>query len=119
VGLLGSAQALLASAAALARTRLALFGTELHEQLARLFGALLCAIGALILSVLGIAYLGLALVISLDEESRALASSIIGLVLLAVAGAAAWGMGRFLRSGARAFDASLTELERDYEALRP
>lgn len=72
MSLLDSAQTLLADVLSLARIRLELFGTELQEELARLFLVLLCA----------------------------------GIVLLLAALAAA-------------FDASLTEMVRDSDALRP
>jgi uncharacterized membrane protein YqjE len=118
VGLLDSAQALIASMLTLARTRLELFGTELQEELARLFIALLCAVAVLLLGALAGAFSGFALIVSLDEEYRASAAGVIALVFLALAAAAAWGVWRLTRVMPRAFDASLTELERDYDALR-
>lgn len=117
--LLESAQNLLADALSLARTRLELFGTELQEEMTRLFFALLCAVSVLLLAVVGAVFAGLALVVSLAEEHRALAAGLIALAFFALAAAAALGMQRVTRVRPRAFDASLTELERDYEALKP
>ena len=118
MGLLDSAQTLLAGVLSLAQTRLELFGTELEEQLTRLFFALLCAVIVVLLGALAAVFFGIALIISLGEEHRALAAGLIALAFLALAAAAAWGLRRLTRAKSRAFDASLTELERDYEALR-
>ncbi len=117
--LLDSAQTLLAGVLSLARTRLELFGAELQEQLTRLFFAWLCAVTVLLLSALAMAFAGLALIIFIGEEHRALAAGVIALAFLALAAAAAWVMRRLTQGVPRAFDASLTELERDYQALRP
>jgi uncharacterized membrane protein YqjE len=119
MALLESAQTLLASVAALARTRLALFGTELQEELTRLLFALLGGMLVLLLIALGAAFGGLALVISLGEEHRTLAAGLIALAFVVLAGAVVWGVRRLVRAKPRPFDASLTELERDYEALKP
>jgi uncharacterized membrane protein YqjE len=117
--LLDSAQSLLVSVLSLARNRLELFGTELQEELARLFLGLLYAV--IVALVLGLAAVfgGIALIISLGEEYRALAAGLIALACLAMAGAAAWAMRRLTHEQPRAFDASLKELARDYETLRP
>jgi uncharacterized membrane protein YqjE len=119
MGLLDSAQALLASVLSLARTRLELFGTELQEQLTRLFFALLCAIMVILLGALAVAFAGISLIVSLGEEHRALAAGVIALVFVALAAAAGWTMRRLAHGVPRAFDASLKELERDYDELRP
>jgi uncharacterized membrane protein YqjE len=119
MGLLDSAQTLLSGVLSLARVRLELFGTELQEELTRLFSALLCAVIVVLLGALAAVFAGLALIISLEAEYRALAAGIIALVFLALAAAAGWSMRRLTSAKPRAFDASLTELERDYEGLRP
>ena len=72
MGLLDSTQALLAGVLSLARTRLELFGAELQEQLTRLFLAWLCAVTVLLLSALAMAFAGVALILSIGEEHRAL-----------------------------------------------
>jgi uncharacterized membrane protein YqjE len=119
MGLLDSVQTLLSGGLSLARTRLELFGTELQEELARLLFALLCAVSVVLLGAIAAMFFGLALIISIAPESRSLAAGLIGVVFIALASVAAWQMGRASRPGARPFDASLNELERDYEALRP
>jgi uncharacterized membrane protein YqjE len=119
MGLLNSAQAALAGALSLARTRLELFGTELQVETARLFLALLCAVIVLLLGALATAFAALALMIWLGQENPALAAALIALAFFALAAVAAWSMRRLIRARPRAFDASLTELERDYAALKP
>jgi uncharacterized membrane protein YqjE len=119
VGLLDSAQTLLSGVLSLARVRLELFGTELQEELTRLFTALLCAVTVVLLGALAAVFAGLALIISLQAEYRVLAAGLIALLFLALAATAAWTMRRLTVAKARAFDASLTELERDYAGLRP
>jgi uncharacterized membrane protein YqjE len=119
MGLLDSAQTLLSGVLSLARTRLELFGTELQEELTRLSFALLCAVIVVLLGALAAVFAGLALIIALREEYRATAAAVIALLFLALAAAAAWSMRRLAGAKPRVFDASLTELERDYHALRP
>jgi uncharacterized membrane protein YqjE len=119
VRLLDSAQSLLAGVLSLARNRLELFGTELQEELARLFLGLLYAVIAIVVGGMAAVFGGIALIISLGGEYRALAAGLIAVAFLALAGAAAWGMRRLAHDQPRPFDASLKELERDYETLRP
>jgi uncharacterized membrane protein YqjE len=119
VGLLDSAQTLLAGVFTLARTRLELFGTELQEELTRLFFLLTYAVVILVVGGLAAAFSGLALIISLAEEYRALAAAVIAIVFLALAVAAVFSMRRLTFPRPRAFNSSLTELQRDYDALRP
>jgi len=119
MSLLASAQTLLADVLSLARIRLELFGTELQEELTRLFFVLLCAGIVLLLAALAAVFSGLALVILLREEYRAPAAGVIALVFLALAAFAAVRMRRLTRAAPRAFDASLTEMARDSDALRP
>jgi uncharacterized membrane protein YqjE len=119
MGLLDSAQTLLSGVLSLARTRLELFGTELQEELTRLSFALLCAVIVVLLGALAAVFGGLALIIALEQEYRAMAALIIALLFVALAAGAARSMRRLGGAKPRAFDASLTELERDYDALRP
>lgn len=118
-GLLRSAQSLLAGLLALGRTRLELFGTELQEELTRLFFTLVGATGVMLLTALGLAFAGLAVLLSLPAEHRAIAAAAMAVVFLAGAFAAAWSMRRLTQEKARLFSASLAELERDREALQP
>jgi uncharacterized membrane protein YqjE len=118
-GLVHSAQSLLAGLLALARTRLELFGTELQEELTRLFFTLIGAMAVLLLVALGLGFAALAIIVSLAEESRALAAAAMGVVFLVGAFAAACSMRRLARAKPRTFSATLAELDRDREALAP
>ena len=118
-GLLDSARGALAGLMLLGRTRFELFGTELREELARFATLLLGGLALLVLAALGIAFGALALIIGVGEEHRLMAAGLVAAGFLAGALAAGWGLVRFARAKQRAFDASLTELARDYEAIKP
>ena len=118
-GLLQSAQNLLAGLIALGRTRFELFSIELREELARLTTALLGGLAVLVLAALGIAFGALALVLAVGEEHRLMTVCIIAAVFLAGAVVLAWSLWRLAAIKPRAFDSTLAELERDYEAIKP
>lgn len=118
-GLLHSAQSLLAGLLALGRTRLELFSTELQEEIARQAAALLGALLVLTLAALAAAFGAFAVVVAVGESYRATAALIIAGIFVALAAAAAWTLRNRMRAKPRAFDASITQLERDYDALRP
>ena len=119
MSLFDSAQGLLANVLALARTRLELFGTELQEELTRLLLAFLCAAAVLLLVVMGAVFAGFALILALGEEQRVLGAGLIALGFFLLAVAALWAARRLVQTKPRVFDASLRELERDYESLKP
>ena len=102
-GLFDSVRQLLASVAELARTRLDLLSTELQEALARLGLVLLLAIIVLFFAFLGVAFLSLALIISVDESHR-FATGDYHYAAYAIR---------------RAFEASLAELGKDRDQLTP
>lgn len=118
-GLLGSVQSLGASLLALARTRLELFSTELQEELTRLIFGVVGTVAVLLLAALGAAFAALALLIALPAEHRVLAAAGIAAAFFGAAALAAWSMRRATREKPRLLAASLAELERDYEAVRP
>lgn len=118
-GLLHSAQNLLAGLLALGRTRLELFSTELQEEIARQAAALLGAFVVLLLAGLGAAFGALALIIAADDDYRVMASIGVAAFFLALAVAAAWSLRHLARAKPRAFQASIAQLERDYDALKP
>ncbi len=116
-GLFRSLRSLAATAVALAHTRLELFGTELQEALAQLVLALVYAVGALLLAVLGLAFGGVAIVIAASEH-RLQAAVILALVLLVLAGIAGWLLRRLVFRNLRLFRASLAELSADWARLK-
>jgi len=119
VSLLHSAQSLLASLLELVRTRIELFSSELHEELARLAVALLGALVAVVLAAFGVGFAALALVIAVGEERRLATVGILAVIFFALGALAAWSVARVVRAKPRVFDASLKELQRDYEAFEP
>ena len=117
--LLESARNLLAGVLDLGRTRFELFSVELREELARIATLLLGGLAAVILGILGIAFAAFALVVAMAPEYRLLAAALVagGFILAAVL--LAFAVLRFARSKRRAFGATLAELRRDYEAIKP
>ncbi len=118
-GLLDSVRAVAARLLSLGQTRFALFGVELREELARLATALLGGLFALVLGALGVAFAAFALILGLDPQHRLLAACLVAAAFLALAALAAWLVVRLARAKPRAFDATLRELARDYEAVKP
>jgi uncharacterized membrane protein YqjE len=117
MGLLQSTQALLASALGLARTRLDLLSTELQEMLARLVLLMIGAVAAILLGALALGFGAVALVMATPAEHRVGVSAGLAAAFLAVAVFIAWQVRRDAK--ARPFAASLAELGRDVEALKP
>lgn len=118
-GLLGSAQAMLAGLLELGRTRFELFGTELREELARLAAALLGGLAVLVLAALGVAFGAAALIFALGEEHRLAATIAVSAAFLVLAGILAWRLQKLAAVKPRAFDATLSELRRDVDAIKP
>ena len=118
-GLLQSAQNILAGLISIGRTRFELFSVELREELARLTTALLGGLAVLVFAALGIAFGALALILAVGEEHRLMTVCIVAGVFLAAAVILAWRLQRLAALKPRAFDATLAELARDYEALKP
>lgn len=116
---LESARTMLADLISLGQTRFELFSVELREELARIATLLLGGLAALILGILGIAFAAFALVVAMAPEYRLLAAALVagGFILAAVLLALA--VLRFAHAKRRAFGATLAELRRDYEAIKP
>lgn len=114
----GRLKNLLASLLDLLHTRLDLLGTELREELLRFGIVLVGACVVLLLVTIGLGLLAAALVLALWDEHALLGLSLVGALFVAVAAIAVWAMGRVMRAKPRPFDASLSELQRDREALR-
>jgi uncharacterized membrane protein YqjE len=117
-GLLESARSFLAGLLELGRTRFELFGTELREELALLAAALLGGLAALVLAALGLAFAGLAVVLSVGEAHRLAATIGVALFFFAAAAVVALVLRRKAEAKPRAFDATIAELRRDIETIR-
>ena len=118
-GLLDSVRAVTARLISMGQTRFELFGVELREELARLATALLGGLAVLVFGALGLAFAALALILALEPEQRVLATGLVAAGFAALAGLVAWGVVRLARAKPRPFDATLKELARDYEVVRP
>ena len=117
-GLMESAQGFVAGLLDLGRTRFELFGTELREELARLATALLGGLAVLVLAALGLAFCGFAFVFYMGEENRLAAAVGVALFFFLGAGVVAWVLQRLAREKPRAFDATISELQRDLDAIK-
>ena len=118
-GLLESAQNLIAGVLDLGRTRFELFSVELREELARIATLLIGGLAALILGILGIAFAAFAVVVAVAPEYRLLVAALVAGGFFLAAALLAFAVMRFARAKRRAFGATLAELRRDYEAIKP
>ena len=110
-------RALLGGLAALSHSRLALLGTELREEGARVRSTLVGAFAAILLGALGAAFAGGAVVLAVDEGNRVAAAAGFAFVFLAGALYAGWWVQRLMAAKPGVFSGSLGELEHDREAL--
>jgi uncharacterized membrane protein YqjE len=117
MGILQSGQALLATALELGRTRLELLSVEMQEVLARLVLLMVGAVAAILLAALALGFGAVALVLAVPGEHRVAVSAGLALAFLAAAALIAWTVNREAKP--RPFAASVAELRRDVEALKP
>lgn len=117
-GLLESARGVVARLLELGRTRFELFGAELREELARLAAGLLGGLAVLLLAALGLAFAGGAFILYVSEPNRLAAAIAVALGFFLVAGITALALRRAARQKPRAFDATISELQRDLDTIR-
>ena len=117
-GLLESAQNMLAGLLDLGRTRFELFSTEMREELARLATTLLGGLAVLVLAALGLAFAALCIIFYVSEANRVIAAGACAAFFFAVAGIVAWQLRHAAALKPRAFDATLSELQRDLTAIK-
>jgi uncharacterized membrane protein YqjE len=113
----GLVRGLLGHATGLAHARLALFGSELREEVVRSGLLLLGACAALALGLLALAAGAAGVMFAVSAEQRPSAALAFGLGFAICAGWLAWRVRRALAARPAAFAASLAELEKDREAL--
>jgi uncharacterized membrane protein YqjE len=118
-GLVESASNLLAGLLDLGRTRFELFGTELREELGRLAATVLGGLAALMLGGIGLAFGAAAFILTVNETYRVAATSGVAFAFVLAAALVAWRVRRLSAAKPRAFDATLTELQRDLRAIKP
>jgi len=117
-GFLESAQNLLAGLLDLGRTRFELFGTELREELAWLAATVLGGLAVLVLVALGLAFGAAAFILTVSEANRVAATLGVAALFVLAAGIVALQVKRMTGAKPRAFDATLSELQRDLNAIR-
>lgn len=117
--LLGSLRGFAATSVDLLRTRLDLFKLELHEEAGRLLGLLLWGFAAVLLAVLGLAFVAVFVTVLFWDGQRLLALGLFASLFVAAAAGAIGMVVRLARRGSGLFAASLAELRRDAAALRP
>jgi uncharacterized membrane protein YqjE len=117
-GLLESARSLLAGILELGRTRFELFSTELREELSRLAAAIIGGLAILVFGAIGLAFGAAAIIMSVDDSKRVPVTLGVTLVFLLAAGFAAWRVHRLATVKERPFEATISELRQDLEALK-
>jgi uncharacterized membrane protein YqjE len=117
-GLLESARSFVAGLLDLSRTRFELFGTELREELARLATAVLGGLAVLVLAALGLAFAGGALILYVSEANRLATTIGVAVFFFLAAGVVAWALRRLASERPRAFDATISELQRDLNVIQ-
>jgi uncharacterized membrane protein YqjE len=118
-GLLASLRRLAATTVDILRTRLELLAVELQEEGLRLAQIAIMAVVALFFLVLGVIMLTLLLVVLFWETHRVMVVALLAAGYLGLGVAIAFGARSRLRTGTKLFAASLAELSKDRERLRP
>jgi uncharacterized membrane protein YqjE len=118
-GLFSSVRGLGVTLLALLGNRLDLLGTELAEERGRLLSLVAYGAAALLLLAAGLVFLAVFITVLLWDSNRLLALGVFSGLFLA-GGLLALGMAiGFAKAGSKMFAASLAELRKDADALRP
>lgn len=118
MGLLGSARSALALVVEIAQTRLQLAATELEEERLRIAELLIYAVAALFCLGLGLVLGSVLLVLLLWDGPRWLVLGLETAFFLSVGAGLAAGWRRKAGRGHKFLASTLTELERDREAIQ-
>lgn len=116
-GLFASARDLLATALAIAHTRLELVTTEIEEELHRVAEILLWMFIVGFFAGLTVLMLAFVIVVVFWDDHRVLAASLTTLGFLAIAGIAALVVRAKARARPKLLEATIDEIRRDREAL--
>lgn len=117
--LAGSLRGFLDAGLATAQTRLELLAVEAQEEKLRLTGLLFNTFLSAVFLGFGVVFLVVFLTVLFWDDHRLLALGLGTVVLLAAGLLTASNAAREVKRGSRLFAASLGELARDREALRP
>jgi uncharacterized membrane protein YqjE len=116
-GLFASVRDLLATALAIAHTRLELVTTEIEEELHRVAGILLWTFVVVFFAGLTVLMLAFVVVVAFWEEHRLLAAAVTTLFFLAVTGVGLLVVRARVRARPKLLEATVEEIRRDREAL--
>ncbi len=117
-GIVDSLRALLDTVLTILHGRAELFSTELEEEATRLVRVLLWGLVSVFSVIIAASFLGTMLLVAAPERYRALVAAGLGVLFLAAAGIGLSVVRKVLRSKPRPFDATLSELEKDRNAIR-
>lgn len=118
-GLFDSVKGLAAGGVAIVRTRLELLSTEVAEEKERFLSLLWLGLAALFFIGLGIVFAAVLLTVAFWDSHRLLVLGILTLLFLCVGVAALFMALKQGRSDSKLFSASLAELSKDQDLLRP
>lgn len=104
---------------AIVRTRLELLATELAEEKERLLTQMVLGLAALFFIGLGIVLAALFLTVALWDSHRLLVLAVLAALFLGLGIAALFAAAKFARTQSRLFSASLAELSKDRDHLKP
>jgi uncharacterized membrane protein YqjE len=116
--LLSSLRRLAATGLGILQTRLALAGIELEEEIQRLLGMLVLALGAMLFFALGLLVFTLLIVLAFWDEHRVVAFGVLTVLYLGLGGFFFYKLKASLGSRPPIFETTLAELEKDYGALK-
>jgi uncharacterized membrane protein YqjE len=117
-GMLESLRSLGATGLSFVHTRVHLFGVELEQELWRVRSLLVWSLAALLLSLLALAFAGIALILAFWDNHRLLVSMLLAGFFAVLAVLAIFLLKRSIDAKPRPFDSTLAALERDIAALR-
>lgn len=103
----------------LLQVRLELLSVEAQEEALRIAALLVYSAFAVSLLSLGLGFLAMLITVALWDSHRLLPLVVFAVLFLALGGLAAYQARQRVLSGSRLFSASLDELRRDREDLRP
>jgi len=104
---------------ALLQVRLELLGVEAREEVNRLAELVALVAVACVLGCLGLGFLAILITVALWDENRLMALTGFTVLFLTLAAVAIWLARSRYRRDHPPFEASLAELRRDRDALKP
>jgi uncharacterized membrane protein YqjE len=114
-----SVKGLAATVLELLQVRLELLSVEAQEEVLRIGALLVYGAMAVTLLGLGLCFLAMLLTVALWDSHRLLPLAVFAVLFLALGAVAAYQARQRVLSQSRLFSASVDELQRDLEALRP